>query len=167
MVGRVMAFVFLPTSSLGCGETFVIEDGGADGSVVPPDAEPPVPDAEPPLPDGGLCGFYPAASPAGWYYGVGPDCLDRQDVYYTSGAEPRLGSVMRLECPVIPSSSAWVGVGTPCTSDDRCAEAPTFFGATFPRGLVCAGGSCQPACEGDLDCPSGAPCVAGLCVPGC
>ncbi len=109
----------------------------------------------------------PPATPAGWYFGVGPDCSDQSRLYYTEGAEPRLGSIMRLVCPVEPSSSDWVGVGTACTSDDRCAELPDLFDRTFPRGLVCAEGTCQPACTGDLDCPSGAPCVDGLCSPTC
>jgi len=109
----------------------------------------------------------PPTEPAGWYFGFGPDCPGRREISFTAGAEPTLGSITRLSCPVVPDSTDWVGVGSACDSEAVGDDVPTFFNSTYPEGFACADRLCQPVCGDDSDCPTGSRCADMLCVPSC
>lgn len=111
----------------------------------------------------------------GWFYDdysarVEEDCADerRQQVRFTSGAEPTLGASFRLECltPISPPESV-VDIGTSCESN---AERCTLVGAELQRlrsqydrpnaELRCDdySNTCRLVCTSDADCPGGYVC---------
>ena len=112
---------------------------------------------------------------AGWYYDdSSADVLARceetpQRISFTSGAEPRTGSEIRLEClqTATGGDESMVVPGTPCEGNAAICTGP---GANrpeimdnFPRGLQCDTNSntCQPLCDNTSDCPGGYVCYDG------
>ena len=112
---------------------------------------------------------------AGWYYDdSSADVLARceetpQRISFTSGAEPRTGSEIRLEClqTATGGDESMVVPGTPCEGNEGICTGP---GANrpeimdnFPRGLQCDTNSntCQPLCDNTSDCPGGYVCYDG------
>ncbi|MCA9574408.1 MAG: hypothetical protein H6726_02585 [Sandaracinaceae bacterium] len=117
------------------------------------------------------------ADPAGvgWFYDdysarVNEDCTEdrRQQVRFTSGAEPVTGATFRLECvtPVSPPEST-VDIGTSCEGNAQRCE---LSGVALDRlrsqydrpraALVCDdySNTCRLVCTADADCPGGYVC---------
>ncbi|MBW2462719.1 MAG: hypothetical protein JRH11_13800 [Deltaproteobacteria bacterium] len=115
------------------------------------------------------------ASPTdpGWFYDnftsevlmrCGEAADDGQRISYTSGNEPRTGTLVRLEClqPVQPTGAAGVrDIYSPCTSatDTVCPATDS----TCARDLICDPESqeWQVECTTDASCPAGFRCVTG------
>ncbi len=135
------------------------------------------------VPSGGV-----APTDPGWYYdNFSADVMTRcgdtmtgstgQRISFTSGNEPRTGTLVRLEClqPVQGTGgSAVIQPDTPCTSPGAtCADGMSMGDATcqLPSGveggtLVCDEQSrtWQVQCSSDAQCSSGFRCSAGICV---
>jgi hypothetical protein len=113
----------------------------------------------------------------GWYYDnfsdeVKRDCeANPQRIAFTSNGQLPPGSQARFECfqPVAPA------VGTTATGREAvnlaCANDSTCQAQSDDRySLICVGGGCQIACQGDPNCPLGWNCFAdaatnqGYCV---
>ena len=125
---------------------------------------------------------------AGWYYdnfsmGVVSHCGDPasgesgQRIAFTEGAQPRNGSIVRLEClqPVQQvGGDAFVDIGSPCAPgagpETTCAEdtaPPGDPGARCLRDLTCdpASRTWQVVCDSDASCEAGWRCGAtGFCL---
>ena len=116
----------------------------------------------------------PPNDPPGWYYDdFTDDVIDRcettpQRISFTSGAEPRNGSRVLLEClQNVQGSGSMVGIGTSCAADPNiCLSASAdvlelFEGARRNGGLVCEDvntDTCQAPCDNASDCPGGYVC---------
>ncbi len=97
---------------------------------------------------------------AGWFYESG-DSLDgcpdsrRQRISFTTGAEPRSGSQIRLECLQQSSSGEGdVTIGTGCAMDENsCADRGVIFGQR-QEGMICdvLARTCELPCNNTSDC---------------
>jgi len=105
-------------------------------------------------------GTVPDGSTPGWYYDdFSADVLDRcedtpQRISFTSGAEPRNGSRVKLEClQSVQGSGDTIGVGTSCAADPGgtpCAsdaECPALADGS-PQSCNTAAGVCSGICGG-------------------
>ncbi len=105
----------------------------------------------------------------GWYYDdFSADVRDKcgetpQRIVYTSGSEPKTGTVVRLEClqNVTGSKADSPELGEPCTNPNpmgppwRCEDyRPDGERASGGNGMFCYGptNTCQMHCESDADC---------------
>jgi len=117
----------------------------------------------------------------GWYYDdfsadVTMNCGETpQRISFTTGAEPRTGSTVRLEClQSVEDTAGMVGVGTTCLDDPAvCDEGnmrrdiietfPMLLGCDTPlpdpSGTPAGTGTCQPRCTSNADCPGGYSCA--------
>jgi len=109
-------------------------------------------------------GGAPPEEPPGWYYDdFSAGVLDRceatpQRLSFTQNAEPRRGSVVKVECVYsLQGRGRTIDVGTPCAADPSiCGNAPAGVVDRFPAGLACDAMdtvTCQPLCDSDSDCP--------------
>jgi hypothetical protein len=129
-----------------------------------------------------------APTEPGWYYdNFSADVMDRcgdamtgstgQRISFTSGNEPRTGTLVRLEClqPVQGSGGAAIlQPDSPCSSPGAtCADGTPMGDATcrLPAGveggtLVCdmESRTWQVQCMSDAQCQAGFRCTGGICV---
>jgi hypothetical protein len=123
-------------------------------------------------------GTIPDGSTPGWYYDdFSADVLDRceetpQRISFTTGAEPRNGSRVKLEClqSVQGGEEGVTGIGTGCAGNPEICrmnidgDVLELFPATAPErfgGLICDidnTATCQAPCESGADCPGGFTC---------